>query len=119
MPAVPQGGWLPCSLTCYFAGVLQRCPPLSLLRMATGLLFTVLCSCQEPPALSCLYIVSCFASHLCTFPCRCLQYWGLTHQTEVSPCLEELAALLQQQLESEDESAPADVAGLQCHVART
>jgi hypothetical protein len=31
--------------------------------------------------------------------------------------LEQVAVLMQQQLSAEDESAPAEVAGLQCHVA--
>lgn len=48
---------------------------------------------------------------------RCLLHWGLLHQTEQCPFLEQLAAVLQAQLDLEDASAPADVAGLQCHVA--
>lgn len=52
----------------------------------------------------------------CVFD-RCLQQWGLLHQTEPCPFLEQLSALLQQQLDFDDASAPAEVAGLQCHVA--
>jgi hypothetical protein len=54
-------------------------------------------------------------------PRRCIQHWGLLHETQAeaaSPFLEQLAGLLQQGLESnEDASAPADVAGVQCRVA--
>eukprot|EP00775_Hariotina_reticulata_P006793 gene6793-7010_t len=47
---------------------------------------------------------------------RCLQQWGLL-VTDHAPVLEQVAAVMQLQLSAEDESAPAEVAGLQCHVA--
>lgn len=47
---------------------------------------------------------------------RCFQQWGVLTASE-APVLDQLLQVLQQQLESDDESAPADVAGLQCHVA--
>ncbi|WIA43910.1 hypothetical protein OEZ86_010316 [Tetradesmus obliquus] len=47
---------------------------------------------------------------------RCFQQWGVL-TAENAPVLDQLACLLPQQLSLEDESAPAEVAGLQCHVA--
>jgi hypothetical protein len=53
---------------------------------------------------------------------RCMQHWGVLRQQQPCPLLEQLAGLLQQQLEvgsdgDGDASAPAAVAGLQCNVA--
>lgn len=50
---------------------------------------------------------------------RCLHRWGLLLQTEPCPFLEQLSSLLQSQLDLDDASAPAEVAGLQCHVANS
>lgn len=48
--------------------------------------------------------------------CRCLQQWGILAAAE-APVLDQLLLTLQQQLTTDDESAPAELAGLQGHVA--
>lgn len=58
-------------------------------------------------------------------PHSCLHHWGLLHAAAAAPgaardgasVLQQLGEVMQQQLDLEDESAPAEVAGLQCHVA--
>lgn len=71
--------------------------------------------CSQPP--TCAVRPFLPASCLQQPPFRCLHRWGLLHQTEPCPFLEQLSSLLQSQLDLDDASAPAEVAGLQCHVA--